>query len=832
MSDYNYKTDVDYKKLVEIGGDFNALIEYIKTNFYCEDAKFVYPLAARAKIMRGLCKAIGLAPSNEQYVFILSTVHRLLCEACAGAGKTTMAIMRLIDNIICNRVPGLDVLAIAFNSHAVVDMKDKFLRIARIVNSTNIPNLHLDTNIRCMTFHAWCNMWVEEYKDKVSKFPMLLFKEGEETRMMSAAVRGVAKTMKKEVFISDAVVDSFMALYSYACATLSKEDPSVWKVSSVYADLKDFSDSEMLAVLHSYDRGKKLRHRMDYPDMLEYMYQIMQDPQVTERIRSNYKVMLFDEYQDDAPAMLRIIKLLTEGDPELNIPRYNDCYLTCIGDGDQSIYKFIGTDSDNCLRFRTMFNDEGKADNDVRISSMSINRRCRQNILDKAKVVIESNSERIQKPISSLKEGGEVKVFNYVSVNSEMELLIRELKKLSSDELMSSCVCYRNRSSSSHLVMSLLEESVPFNMQRGVKPFSDLYTKAIDDVLELILNPDSLIAMQNGLYKCVPKSSKLKKETLNTMFEALKTKRDKGTLQESEMHKKFFDFDWSNWESIAGFRDAMDILRRAFISARQGQQMSVYMPDVIQLVRKYYVDWLKKDKITDEYMAKVTKWYTRNIQYHDFERERKKQVKFIEDNEGAGVYLTTFHGLKGLEFDRVYVIDLDDMIFPGSELNRTSGLNADQLSSVELEARRLMYVVCTRPKDELNLFFSKSSPTRYIKYFVDDPTLTAAYAALSKQSSDSEETGFIFAEGDEPIDELPDESNLFFDEDVFRSNVGDALFGDLDKAPEEFTESRIEEESRKALKDNLGSNFESVSTKPRTQDMLEIILERSKSGEI
>ena len=151
----------------------------------------------------------------------------------------------------------------------------------------------------------------------------------------------------------------------------------------------------------------------------------------------------------------------------------------------------------------------------------------------------------------------------------------------------------------------------------------------------------------------------------------------------------------------------------------------------------YYINSMRKtlfaDKLTDEYIQFINRYYTQDISYTDFKKKHRKMLQSMQDTKAMGINLTTMHGLKGLEFDNVFIIDMDDKLYPGNEL-KDSSLTPDQRTHIELESRRLLYVTLTRARHNLVLFFNKNCPSRYLKFFMDNTDLEELYKVSESMS--------------------------------------------------------------------------------------------------
>lgn len=836
-----YKTDLDYDFLAS--AEIDEIVTYAKDNFAAkrmlESSNFSFK--KRYKVLNALCKMLGITPSNEQWVFLLADCDRLLCEACAGAGKTTMAQLKLVDAKLSHNIPGQNILALAYNRHAVADMTNRHAEIMAKLSNMNIPELKRDRQIMCYTFHKFCKQWVWDYLSTFGYDPnkknLILLHDSEIRDLMRQACLAYTKTHPDEkLFLSDGIYEALISLYMFSRETLTEDDPQAWKLSSAMNDLKEVPISTIQAIFKFYSRGKKLKKRMDFTDIIGYMWELCQDPAVMRRLRANYSIMLVDEYQDITPDMLRIIRIIMEGDSTLGIDPYYEGQLICIGDGDQSIYGFRGTDPDNCIRFKDAYADPNMM---VRITSMSENRRCPSNIIDVARAVITSNDKRIDKPILSIKDGGDVRVHQYSSLGSEMNMLIDELKAIPLNELDDCCICYRNRDSSNMLLIRLLEAGIPVNTSGSCNVLlSDMLSTSVMGVLNMLSYPDNLAHIESSLFKVLPKSNKFKKSTISAMVAEEEKRRQSGAES-----RRFWEFQFApEYLAINGFKEAMTTLSKAYSLHRRNANMSEYVPQLIKLVRLYYLNWMmtKSSKLPDDYINYLAGFFSQHISYDAWLQQVKNLRDTLADNKQKGVLITTFHGLKGLEFKRLFVIDLNDLIFPGSDMNISDKLTQAQKDAVENEARRLFYVTITRSKSEIHLYFDEECPTRYIRFFIENQGIAKNYKEYLGDPNFNEEDGFLMYSPD-MVDESEDFSIDLGIDPTDLGNPDDALrnfeenyISSNQEATSHFTNGGMAdiisqmEESNQRLQQNLGDDqYRVIQDKPHVKSLLDRIMEKT-----
>ena len=297
----NFETDLDYSFLNSCSEQ--ELFEYIEKNFLSPNIKFDngFTFSKVCNIMKIICtKVIRITPSKEQWVFLLADCERLLCEACAGAGKTTMAQLRSIKEKLVHNVAGNNILALAYNTHAVEDMKSRHSSIISMINNLGINDLRRDKTICCYTFHSFCKGWVEEYLSDfgITNKAAYLMSDLERKEAMQLSLNTFMKKYNRSIFVSDVVIDALLSVQSYIAETLTIDNVDAWKMCPNISDLSELNFDEIKTILDIYTRYKSLKHKMDFTDLVDNMYKICCRKEVMRRIRANYQVFILDEYQD------------------------------------------------------------------------------------------------------------------------------------------------------------------------------------------------------------------------------------------------------------------------------------------------------------------------------------------------------------------------------------------------------------------------------------------------------------------------------------------------------------------------------------------------------
>lgn len=728
------KTDIDYSIVKDL--TYPELQEYVRDNFWNAQNSET-GLKKVSLIMKGITQLCGIYPSNEQYIYMYANPKKLACTACAGAGKTTMSLYR--GTIAANYlgIKSKEILFLAYNKDASVDFQEKLNKIKFHVDKQKMMEKNkaflagkpapefkftVPTDMRISTLHAWCKEWVETYRSRWGIVNFTVMSESESLSLLQQLIEAALKdklTGERPFKLTNGHVSAFMRLYQFAEETCSLANPQEWVVSSDRAYLKDFSDDELIRVFTTYKKTKGYAHKVDFIGLLYMMEELLKDPEASERIRKHYKFVIVDEYQDFTPLMNNILKLFVKGDG--NIPPYDECFLTCIGDDDQAIYQFKGASTKNFINFKENFS---LTEGDTKIVSMSINRRCSKAILDIAACVAESmGDERIEKPVWGIHDGGTVDTYEYTSNTEQIDSIISHLDL---DNLTRSVICYRNQNSSALLALKLMDKGIPFRLGNGIAPLQDMISRTYLGILNMLYDPlDEELAAQ-AFYKCMPGKGMFRKSFYSDVLRKHKAARDD---YNSDLRVKAIPFYSSEmWEdnlqelesTIPGWTRALHNLETLSERLRSGELLSCLMPEIFVIVDKYYLNnlltGLLAGRFSNEFKSHIRAYFSPDLSFRHFLKDYQSKIKHLDETSSQGVYISTFHSLKGLEYDNVYVMDMDDNIFPGADVSNPDFTDR-QRKEAEYSARCLLYVVVTRAKTKLSIWFSKQRPSQYINYF-------------------------------------------------------------------------------------------------------------------
>lgn len=740
----SHKTEIDYDYLSTIEGDSDALYEYIEREFVQDiyKKKKGHPFKNKCKGMQQICKILGLEPSPDQFIFVMAEYKYINNQAVAGAGKTTFSQLRAIKEKFINGLQGSEILSIAYNRRAAEDMK---IRHATLIGKLNEKykgtGFNLDPYIETYTYHAFANFLVDEYKSEyASKMGVMLkdrdylIMDSEVRNLMNQAVTRFFKmncteSSMEEKFrkASNQYISDLVSMYAWRTETLNYDYDGADKANGYKNIIEVFGNNDnMDLIFQHYKNLKSERCVCDYSDLLDFSYILLCQKPVMDRIRKLFKYIIFDEFQDTSNNMFRSIALICKGDKSLGIPE-SDIKLTVIGDSDQMLYSFRGVDLSTSLNFKEVFGEDQS-----KILSMAINRRCLQPIVELSSSIIQNNKMRIIKPVLSNRpvslepddlgkpfEECRSKAINSMTYKNESEYIdkiVSDLRNMSSLELGETAIIYRNRISSVMIARRLFIENIPFKVSRGISPYQDALSRAILDSLALLSNPTNSVVASNSLPRLLPKSKGI---TNLYIRDVCKRERLRFSADKDALLLNFWDYRFNIPENNVNFWNRLQKLRELSLRVKKGEYMTTLIPDLLEMIDMRSLQF--SDSMPPEYVVPdIISDFKVDESYRDFFSDLTRKLEDFKERSNSfhAVELTTFHSTKGLEFNNVYIIDLEDGQFPGRELDECDGDSARIAEAIE-SCRRLLYVAVTRARNNLVLFISANNPCRFISEFPD-----------------------------------------------------------------------------------------------------------------
>lgn len=667
------------------------------------DPNLIFNKYQRLNLIKMLYKIFGYNLSPDLLYMLLTENLSQLVLATAGGGKTTNAQVKLVEakmvkksRITGGPLRGDKMLCLVYNKHNVEPMQEKHKELVGKLYASGIQGINIDSEIVTRTMHSFCEEWKNMFLRESGLMNFTVMTEYNATNLMTTTLKGLGRKHSTEFKES---IPNLLKIYALVRESLL--DYSEMDKLGQFKDLK-LPKEIVIELYEAYDKMKKIRKWYDFTDQLCAVYHLLKEEGKPREFMINYyDYILADEVQDFNPVMMEILKLLSNGTTP----------LICIGDEDQTIYSFRGADIFNLLKFEEYFTDP-------KILSLAYNRRCRRNILDASKRIIEHNTLRFNKDIECVKEGGTVEYIPYNTREGQIIKILNTLENMPQSEVEDTVICYRDKLSSLLLTQQLEKRDIPFNVLSGYQVFSHELYKHIDDVMNVIYRPYDRFSLLN-LYKILPL-------TKAEVYKVLGYNESKEEFMSSDPVIRFDEYDWGAHMSKASFINPLsDLIKLTEIVITE--PLNKYFKYVYGMFKKYFWNYKKSlndNEEVDSYFEDVImKEYMQPIQFKYLEMSLEKRKTICKDwsTHKMGVTVGTYHSLKGDEFKNVIMIDLEDDMFPNYDLIDAQVSDEDSRISTKESEVRLCYVAMTRAIDKLQMYYKESNPSLYVKWLLDNP---------------------------------------------------------------------------------------------------------------
>lgn len=576
-----------------------------------------------------------------------------------------------------------NVLAITFTNKAANELKE------RLVDLLGEPATHINAG----TFHSICIRILRREIEALGYGKSFTIYNSDDS------VR-VIKDCLSELTVDDKTFPAKTVLHEISRAKDSMLTPEQY----VEQNEADFRKKVIGNVYMTYQKKLKLSNALDFDDIICKTVQLFEEfPDVLEHYQNLYKYILVDEYQDTNHAQYRLVSLLSS-------KHHNLCV---VGDDDQSIYKFRGATIENILSFEQEFKN-------ARVIRLEQNYRSTQNILDAANEVIKNNVGRKGKNLwTDNGEGDKVTYYRSTDEMGEALFVAKTIEENISKGLKfgDHAILYRMNAQSATIERQLVRASIPYKIVGGNKFFD---RKEIRDVLayfHVIENPSDSVRLKRIV-------NEPKRGIGDTTVKYVETIAEQVGVPMLDVMK-----DANQYESIS--RKSMSLISFAnMIDNLIDMSLTLPLPDLLdELMEKTsYYEYLKAQGKEGEGRLENIEELKSNLVKFEEENEDATLSAFLEEvslytdldslnSSEDNVTLMTMHSAKGLEFKTVFVIGLEEGIFP-SYLSSTNDAEME-------EERRLAYVALTRAKERLYLLNSaqrmlygktnRNMPSRFIK---------------------------------------------------------------------------------------------------------------------
>ncbi len=622
--------------------------------------------------------------NDKQYEAVTKTEGPSLVIAGAGSGKTKVLTHKIAYLIGEKNVKPWDILAITFTNKAANEMKE---RVEKLVG--DIAN-----DMWIGTFHSICVRILRKFIDRIGfETSFVIFDTSDQ--------KTVIKQILKNMNLDDKIFTDKTIQYEISNAKNDMIEPDTY----LARNKGDFRKETIAEVYEKYQKKLKENNAIDFDDIINFTIKILlENPDVLEYYSNKFKYVLVDEYQDTNKAQFTLVTLLAS--------RYGN--ITVVGDNDQGIYSFRGADISNILNFEKDFPG-------TQIIKLEQNYRCTQNILNAANAVIKNNETKYEKKLWTKNDAGSLPmVYRADDEYDEANFVVKKIESLKSMEYYNYsdfAILYRMNSQSRSIEDILRREDIPYKIIGGLKFYERKEIKDIIAYLRLIQNGNdnlSLTRIINEPKRGVGKTSIDSIEELSanngiSMFEIIKNAADYGLTRVSANTREFVGII----EELQNKKDGMKISdliketlnRTGYTRALQTEGTTEAETRIQNLDEFLTVAMEFEEEMADSSLAEFLEGITLSSDIDGMEES--------DDN----VTLMTLHSAKGLEFKNVFLVGMEEGIFPGyKSIGETKELE---------EERRLCYVGITRAKENLFMTCAKqrtifgstscNMPSRFLK---------------------------------------------------------------------------------------------------------------------
>lgn len=622
-------------------------------------------------------KNAGIQFDGNQEEAILNTEGPLMILAGAGSGKTRVLTARTAFMLEEKKIEPGSIMLVTFTAKAASEMKNRIITYpgmsAARVNKLVAGTFH-SIFYRILCFHdreKWSS-------DKLMK------KDWQREQLLKEAGRKLQLDEKE---------------FAY---DLALQQIGLWKNTMVMPDevKPETPWEEKVALLYKdYESSKKQQRLFDFDDMLLGCYQMFKDnPQILENYQNRFRYFLIDEFQDINKVQYELVKMLSS----------NTGNVCAVGDDDQSIYSFRGSDPAYLFKFRDEFNN-------AKLIILNQNYRSPHEIVETANTVISANLLRHEKEMRAQFSGECPPVlFHPYDEEEEATIIVTDIQERIAQGARPGdfAILFRTNAGSRAVFERLANSSLPFRVDQDIESFYERFmVKGILSFLRLSLNPDHPEAVRNILPSLFMKQSIYRDLQANSIL------NDCSMLEALAQVKTGFAFQENKLKKLGPIVSSLATLTP--LTAIEVIEKDLGYQDFIKK-RGNEGNQLEKgsDDIRDlKVAARNFKTVAEFIEHADHMTAMNAEIKRSSKSASDAVTLSTIHRAKGLEYENVYIIGTVDGSIP-HDFALESYRNGD--SQPMEEERRLLYVAVTRAQKNLLISVPqkrrgrKASPSRFL----------------------------------------------------------------------------------------------------------------------
>lgn len=637
--------------------------------------------------------------NDEQLAAATHISTSSLILAGAGSGKTRVLTYKIAYLIFGHHIPVSRILAVTFTNKAANEMKERLIHLSQEWNEEmkqnwqNAVPLSAHDFRRIGTFHAIFLKILKEDIDQTNFGYSKSFVVYDSDEAMSV-IKNIMKDDKSDKMLTPREV-------KWAISKLKNEGIDY---QTYYKHAESQSDYIVAKVYEKYQTQLQISNALDFDDLLLYPYLMFrQYPALLSKWQKRFDYILVDEAQDTNWIQFELMKQLSKSNEE-----WSNKNITLIGDDFQSIYGRRGALMENFLTVHQIRSD-------IQMFKLQTNYRSRPHIVHAGSHIIKHNTRQYEKTIIPHRAGDDkIVIFNHADESAEAMNIVDFLTKLKAQNHLSRndfAILYRTNAQSSPFEQVLIKEAIPYKIFGGFRFFDRKEVKDIVSYLRYILNPRDNVALKRIIN--IP-SRKLGDTTIKKI-------EDTALLQEVSLHEVLLAID-----SIASQfnKPTIDKLKEFTVTINElSSQLTEMTPGMfikwlllkIQYAKHILAEEWNNQQSADERMGNIGQLINMAEKYEWVWPEALTQMMdeislltdaaASNDEETESIKLMTVHASKWLEFPYVFVVGMEENVFP-------LGNARLELKLLE-EERRLAYVAITRAQDHLFLSYADSRMQRW-----------------------------------------------------------------------------------------------------------------------
>jgi DNA helicase-2/ATP-dependent DNA helicase PcrA len=621
---------------------------------------------------------------NEPQREAVTTIEGpVMVIAGAGSGKTRALTYR-VAYMIQEGVDPFSIMALTFTNKAAREMKE---RIMQLVNASEARNVWMGT------FHSIFARILRIEAEKIGFTANFSIYDTDDSKALITQIL-------KDLQLDTKVYPAKQVLSRISAAKSSLYSPEDYANDAEIQETDRKSNKPLMAQLFKlYNDRLHRANAMDFDDILYFTNVLLRDnPDVLYKYQNHFKFILVDEYQDTNYAQYLIVKRIAALFENLCV----------VGDDAQSIYAFRGANIQNILNFKNDYPD-------YKLIRLEQNYRSTQNIVNASNSIIAHNKDQIKKKVWSDKEKGELISLIHANSDTEEGTLVansifgyKMSRHLANKDF---AILYRTNAQSRSMEEALRKQNIPYKIYGGLSFYDRKEIKDLLAYFRVVINPEdeqALLRIINYPARGIGKTS---------IERMMVTANENRSSIWNCMENNVFPQDF-NMGTVNKFRDFMVMIKsfQTLQAKMNAFELAKHITNTIGLIKVLKEDdspeGVSRVENVEELLNAIMEFSDRQVDETTGETARVDLVQFMEDvalltdsemkkDDGDNDYvsLMTIHSAKGLEFPYVYVVGMEENLFPGI-------LSLSTREELE-EERRLFYVAVTRAMTKLTLSYAE-----------------------------------------------------------------------------------------------------------------------------